>query len=153
MEFNFNKKDYAFGKDVWFLGILDGKYLWIEDIRFDCDWYYGIGYVETYTNKTKPSLSRDIDSHSHFNYLFKTYSDFLDNDNFKTYLSENDRWKIYDYLTSMYTLRKAADMFYIGNSHIAYKTVDISDKEMYDKCNEKIVFIWNEVKKILESYK
>ena len=56
--------DRAFGKQVLLLGIKDGEKVWLEMPTFDCNWYWGFGYLETYTG-SQPSKSRDILSHTH----------------------------------------------------------------------------------------
>ena len=63
------KKSHAFGKDVYLLGTINGRYQWLEAPSWDCDWYWGFGYVEEYTRHDKPSASRDIVSHTHVDSL------------------------------------------------------------------------------------
>ena len=60
----FNKKIYLLGADA------EGTKYWLEAPSWDCGWYYGFGYVETYTNNNYPNRSRDINSHQHFDGLF-----------------------------------------------------------------------------------
>ena len=65
------QKSHAFGKDIYLLGKdSDGTMYWLEAARWDCKWYWGFGYVETYTNNNHTSRSRDISSHQHFDSLF-----------------------------------------------------------------------------------
>ena len=67
------QKNHAFGKDIYLLGKDNGDTLyWLEAGSWDCKWYWGFGYVETYTNNNHPSRSRDISSHQHFDSLFLT---------------------------------------------------------------------------------
>ena len=40
----FKKKIYLLGADA------EGTKYWLEAPSWDCDWYWGFGYVETYTN-------------------------------------------------------------------------------------------------------
>jgi hypothetical protein len=64
------KQSHAFGKDIYLLGkTTDGELIWLEAPSWDCGWYWGFGYVETYTNNRRPDLAKDISSHSHFNGL------------------------------------------------------------------------------------
>ena len=60
----FRKRVYLLGKDG------EGVAYWLESASWDCDWYWGGGYVKTYTQNDYPELSRDIDSHQHFDGLF-----------------------------------------------------------------------------------
>lgn len=56
----------AFGKKIFLLGTIDGKYVWLEEPVWDCGWYWGFGYVEQYTNHRNPSRARDISMHTHW---------------------------------------------------------------------------------------
>lgn len=63
-----NKKiSKAFGKKIYLLGIneYNTKY-WLEEPKWDCGWYWGFGYIETYTNNNNPLNSKDISSHQHW---------------------------------------------------------------------------------------
>ena len=60
----FNKKIYLLGADA------EGTKYWLEAPSWDCGWYFGFGYVETYTNNNCPSKAADINSHQHFDSLF-----------------------------------------------------------------------------------
>src|SRR5687767_467595 len=68
-----NKKtDHAFKKDIYLLGTdNNGTKYWLEAPSWDCSWYWGFGFVETYTNNSSPSKSKDISSHSHIDSAFK----------------------------------------------------------------------------------
>lgn len=66
------KKSFAFGKDIYLLGRDKyGTFYWLEAPSWNCGWYWGFGYVETYTNNRSPKNSKDISSHSHFDGLMK----------------------------------------------------------------------------------
>ncbi len=54
--------DHAFNKDVYLLGKdSEGISYWLEAPSWDCGWYWGFGYVETYRSNRKPSTARDIE--------------------------------------------------------------------------------------------
>jgi len=55
----FDKVVYLLGKDK------EGTYYWLEEPHWDCGWYWGFGYIESYTNNTDPKFSRDVASHEH----------------------------------------------------------------------------------------
>ena len=57
----FDKKIYLIGEDS------DGIKHWLEEPSWDCDWYWGFGYIETYTNNNNPGRSKDIETHTHWN--------------------------------------------------------------------------------------
>ena len=62
------KKTEAFGKKTFLLGEdEEGVKYWLTAAKWDCGWYWGFGYIETYTNNKNPNNARDISSHSHWN--------------------------------------------------------------------------------------
>jgi hypothetical protein len=142
------RKDHAFGKDVYLLGW--DKYheqIWLEAASWDCGWYWGFGYVETYTGKN-PSTSRDINSHSHFDGLvgFKTadnkYIAHLNEspEMSATVLSDRESWELCDLMSSFYTLKKAAEIFRQGNSHLTSTTnADLKSEETVKLINETLL--------------
>ena len=114
---------YAFGKKVYLLGRgKDGCHYWLEEPSWDCDWYWGFGFVETYTLDTRPSLSHDIASHQHFDYLFlrgpkdchSMFTEFFE----ETPLTDGEIWQLLELMQTFYTLKKAAATFVRGGSHI-----------------------------------
>ena len=60
----FGKKNYLLGTDQ------NGRKLFLVAPSWDCGWYWGFGYIETYTNNRHPERSKDIASHNHFDSLF-----------------------------------------------------------------------------------
>lgn len=66
------RKSRAFGKDVYLLGKDEyDDLVWLEHPSWDCNWYWGFGYVERYTNTKDPSKSKDITCHTHIDSEFK----------------------------------------------------------------------------------
>lgn len=122
-EFKMNKiareKSHAFGKDVYLLGrYKTGEFLWLESPSWDCEWYWGFGYVETYTHNSRPDLSRDITSHSHFSSLCnisdKNTGEYIhhinENPDFEsTVLDNSDSWKLASLMNDFYNFRKVAE--------------------------------------------
>ena len=136
----FNKKIYLLGADA------EGTKYWLEAPSWDCDWYWGFGYVETYTNNNYPNRSRDINSHQHFDSLFLNDSKVNAFDAFKeffkeTTLSEKEIWLLIDYMHSFYTLKKAAEVFGTGYSHMTEKAKlsEVQNTEMAKEINEKVL--------------
>lgn len=142
------KKSHAFKKDVYLLGILNGEQIWLEAPSWDCGWYWGFGYIETYTG-TNPATSRDITSHTHYNSL-------CFNSNNKEYkfihiledlkgleactLTRDEQWILSDLMKSFYTLKESAEIFYKGNSHYASSTgVDLKNEDYYNKINKELI--------------
>jgi hypothetical protein len=73
------QKDHAFGKDVFLLGKdYEGIRYWLEAPSWDCGWYWGFGYVETYKGNRLPSKAKDINSHSHIDSGFRGKQEVYD---------------------------------------------------------------------------
>jgi len=63
-------RSHAFGRDVYLLGERKtGEWVWLEAPQWNCDWYWGFGYIEEYTVNKHPERARDIQSHSHWSGL------------------------------------------------------------------------------------
>jgi len=62
------KKQYnMFGKEIYLIGLNEqGEKVFLEHPSWDCGWYWGFGFLETYTNNRQITRSSDISSHSHF---------------------------------------------------------------------------------------
>ena len=71
---NLTKKNFTWhGEEYFLLGKDNDDQPWyLKKATFDCDWYWGIGYVNTFTNSQSPEKSRDIWEFSRFDYLFLT---------------------------------------------------------------------------------
>jgi len=168
-----NKKvSKAFSKDIYLLGKnIDGEYVWLEGAKWDCNWYWGFGYIETYTNNKNPHLSRDISSHSHWDSsiigkhdyydseksCFRLSSDYVHhlNDSPKmaeTTLTEAESWKLAELMKTFYTLREAAEMYHMGGAHVtANPCADILKNEAEEKRINEVLLpaIFKEVYKLL----
>ena len=136
----FKKKIYLLGADA------EGTKYWLEAPSWDCDWYWGFGYVETYTNNNYPNKSRDINSHQHFDSLFLNDSKVNAFDAFKEFFKEttlNDKeiWLLVDYMYSFYALKRAAGILSMGYSHMTEKAKlsEVQSTEMTKEINEKIL--------------
>lgn len=112
----------AFGKTIYLLGIdNEGIKYWLEEPSWDCGWYWGFGYIETYTNNNNPSRARDITRHTHFDSMFMN-GNGCTRDNFKNFfketpLNDNEIWELCDYMKTFYTLQSVAELFKHGYSH------------------------------------
>jgi hypothetical protein len=125
---------HAFNKDIYLLGKdVDGTRYWLEASKWDCGWYWGFGYVETYTNNRSPENSGDINSHQHWD------SSVVGKDNAKdggychnpfnsklfseTTFTEDEGWELAELFSQAYTLRGCAEYFNRGKSNMANTTV------------------------------
>ena len=114
----------AFGRAVYFIGQdSEGINYWLEAASWDCDWYWGFGYIEAYTHNTRPALAKDIISHEHFDTLNRdehiNYFDAFKNRFVVTPLSDGEIWKLCDLMRCFYIAREYADMLYCGGAHYA----------------------------------
>lgn len=133
----FGKKNYLLGTDQ------NGRKLFLVAPSWDCGWYWGFGYVETYTNNSHPERSRDIAIHNHFDSLFGTNCNLYDG--FKkiikdSTLSDNELWKLCDYMRTFYCLQETAKVLGRGYSHYTEKAkLDIVKDEAYAERINKVV--------------
>ena len=139
------KTSKAFGKKVWLLGKdKDGINYWLEEPSWDCGWYYGFGFVETYTHNTRPDLARDINSHQHFDSLFlngpKCSKDMFKELFVETPLSDDEIWELVDYMKTFYTLKSVAELFKHGYSWQTSKAK--IDQLQSDEQNDLVNKVW-----------
>lgn len=135
----FNKQNFLLGIDR------NGTKYYLKEFSWDCDWYWGGGYVETYTNNNHPQLSRDISSHSHFDHMFangnKNAFDSFKEFFLQTPFEDKEIWKICELMNSFYTARKYSDMIHRGGANYtenpAKETIK-SDSE-YFRINRYII--------------
>lgn len=148
------RKSHAFGKDTYYLGYeasTDNHY-WLEAPSWDCGWYWGLGYVETYTIPLAPSTSRDINSHQHWRGLFNGVDGGLDRFlNLDSPLTESEKYQVLDHMNTLVTFRAAADIFHRGDSHLSGQTTKIcKSEELACAINKQYIpAVWAEVEKIL----
>lgn len=137
------------GHKYYFIGVNEyGRKAYYQESTFDCDWYWGIGYIETFTNNKNPELSRDIECHTHWDYLFdeKAKERIYHTDAFKAIFPENpftdkEQWKILELMKALYTARKYSDMLHRGGSCIAENPCKdlIKNNKEYTRINEKVI--------------
>lgn len=132
----FNKKYYLLGKRKE-----DDKKVWLEEASWDCNWYWGLGYIEVFNyNYT------DIEEHTHFDSLFfgtnkglpDAWYDYFD----ETVLDKDGVWKILEIMKTLYTVRAYSDMLHLGGSNISSQKDVLelvkNDKE-YERINQEVI--------------
>ena len=149
-----NKKIRVYnGKNLYFLGVdKDGDNVYLQDISFDCGWYWGMGYVESFRPRAKSQ-----NSHMHFDSLFltkdlhKSFKNYFD----ETVLNDREMWQLLEYMKSLYQLRKFAEMIHLHGSHITQNDflkenfVSI-DTEYRDRINTVLIpGLWSKVVELL----
>lgn len=146
----------AFGKTIYLLGAdKEGTRYWLEEASFDCDWYWGFGYIETYTNNNQPERSRDINSHEHYD--SKILKRGVCPEDFKkilpmTPLTNNEIWKLNELMKSFYIIREYMDTIYRGSTNITNnpcKEIIKNEKEWQRLKDEVLPEIFKEIYKIL----
>lgn len=149
----------AFGKKVYLLGAdKEGTYYWLEEATWDCGWYWGAGYVETYTNNKRPDISRDINSHQHFDGLFlngqKMCKDMFDDFFVETPLDDSEKWRLLELMKTIYNLKEYSDVIYHGGSYITSNPLKelIKNPEEYERINKVVLpQLFEEVYRILKN--
>ena len=142
------KTTRVFGSTYYLLGKNeDGTNYWLCEPSWDCDWYWGFGYVQTFTNNRKPELSRDINSHQHIDscfmgkigkdgeYIYNIFNSPRLNGG--TTFTEKEGWELSELFSQFYTLRESADLFYSRKSNISSTSVNHDES----KCNEMYNYI------------
>ena len=151
------RKTTAFGKNVYLLGEdIHGIKYWLEEAKWDCDWYWGGGYVETYTNNNFPERSKNITTHSHFDTMFfkpdknghDAFCDFFK----ETPFTDKEIWKICELMKAFYIARRYSDMLYCGGAHYTTNPAadTIKSEDEYNRINRSVIpAIMQELYKVL----
>lgn len=143
-----------FNKNYYLLGIRkdDKEKVWLRQGNWDCEWYWGIGYVEVFNENYT-----DINEHTHFDSLFFRgnkccYDMFIDYFE-KTVLTEKEIWKLLENMKTIYTLRNYSDLLHIGGSNITKNDLcdNIKNNEEYKRINNLLIpKLLDEIYKLLE---
>lgn len=136
-----------FGHTYYFLGRnAEGDNHFLESAAFDCGWYWGGGYVETFTNNRNPERTRDITMHAHFDSLFFSGPRKDAFDSFKEYFIEtpftdSEIWKICELMKSFYIMRDYSDMIYRGGANYTRNPASeiIKSETEYKRINEIVI--------------
>ena len=120
---------YLLGEDE------NGIKYWLEEPTFDCGWYWGLGYIHTFTNNRQPARSVDINSHEHFDIKFmkngyvQSYEQFFK----KSVLDKHDMYRLFELMECAYTLSKMAGICERGSAWVSkndcYDT--LKDQDLY----------------------
>lgn len=132
---------YWHGKNYYLLFVDEqGVKYYLQDFSWDCGWYWGGGYVETFTNNNTPYISIGIQSHQHFDIMFfnGNYGKFLNAD---TPFTLAEKWQILELLKTFYIMREYSDTLYRGGAHFTSNPVKdiIENEKEYDRINKIII--------------
>ena len=147
----------VFGKDHYLLGAdASGTKYYLQKATFDCGWYWGGGYVETFTNNRNPEKSRDISTHQHFDSLiFNRKGNGFDN--FKAIFVNNpftdsEIWMICELMKTFYIMREYSDCIYRGSANYSSNPVinTIKSDSEYKRINDIVIpELWEKLYSIL----
>ena len=138
----------------FFLGLnKNGGKMWLEAPSW-CGWHWELGYIKTYQQNWSPSKARDILCSTHFDYVFPSSDVFINEFN-DTPFTRNEKWKIYEYMKELYTLRNYADMMHNGCAHITDGSNTLKEEQKnnikeYNRINDILIpNVWKELEAIL----
>ena len=122
---------------------------YLKKHSWDCDWYWGKGYIVTYSNEKQPERSVDTSSHEHLKGYFTSLSSIEEN---SITLSNKERW---EFLECMQTANALCEMMEIYNRGGAHMTTNpFKDKlksnekylELKDLAEEQLNYAWELLK-------
>lgn len=149
------QKFHAFKKDVYLLGEDEnGTRYFLEAASWDCGWYWGFGYIESYTNNKRPDLARDIESHEHADKFMSEW--FTEWNGSKPRLSrttftEKEGWELSELLKQYYILRESAELFHNGGAHVTTSEVTHKREDLAKEINEQMLpKVFERIYQILE---
>ena len=128
--FSEHKNAYVLWQDEY------GNTVYLEKAKFECGWYWGLGYLETYHGNR-------WESHTHFEKFFHGHKCAFEiiKDELETPFTDDELWKICEIMKSLYTARNYSDMLYRGGAHYTTnpcKEVIKNDSE-YDRINKVVI--------------
>ena len=143
-----------YGKTYYLIGTdKDGNKCFLEEGSWDCDWYWGFGYISIqYKRGAQYSAC-----HTHFDYLFFKNQDKNGYDAFtefftETVLTDKETWQLVELMRSFYIARAYSDMLHIGGAHYTTNPAKdtLKNEEEYKRINKEVIpEIMKEVYKIL----
>lgn len=160
----------AFGKKVYLLGrYKDGHTFWLEAPSWDCGWYWGFGYVDTYTRPEGPP-AKDISCHTHYDGLLFKKHEYYDFDKkcwqlgpylhtlsdhpdvTECVLTKQEQWVLSDLMQMGYTLKKTAEMYRHGNAYLTTHTLtpELNRPDREKEINEvELPLIFKQIDRLL----
>ncbi len=131
----------AFGKKVFLLGRdSEGVKYWLEEAKWECKWYWGFGYIETYTRNNDPAHSKDISSHQHAdNFMSEWFTEWNGSKPrlVERTFTDKEGWELSELFQQFYLLREAAEYFGRGKANCADTKIKLFKKpELVNEINE-----------------
>lgn len=146
-------KHFLLGKDA------DGVKHYLEQAHWDCDWYWGFGYIHTFTNNGAPEKSRDISSHYHFDSFNRDKDgrsccmyDGIKSRLVELTVSDKELWTLCELMRTFYIMREYSDLLSRGGAHYTTnpKAELIKNDREYKRINEIVLpKIFDEIEALL----
>lgn len=138
------QKSYHGKKDVYLLGKdKEGVKHWLEAPSWDCDWYWGFGYIETYRGNRKPEIASDINSHRHAdNFMSEYFTEWNGSEPFLTQKTFNEKegWELSELFKQFYHLKEQAEFWGRGKMYVANTKVQSwKNEELANKINREMI--------------
>ena len=94
-----------------FIGVHGGERMYLSRPSFDCDWYWGFGYIG---NRNCHYHLNGIDEGKNINYFDAIKQHFGE-----SFIIKDDKgiWTFAELVRTIYTLKETAEMFHRGGSH------------------------------------
>lgn len=163
---------HVFGKDHYLLGInSEGEKVYLTAPSWDCDWYWGFGYITTFTNNKNPEMSMDISSHSHWDssiigkheYYNHEKGCFVSDNNYihhsneyfgreNSVLTDKESWTLAELMKTAYTLKESAELFGRGGSCVSSNPNQdiLKDEALTKRINEVLLpEVFKSIKELL----
>lgn len=133
----------------------NGEQVYLVKESWNCDWYWGFGYLVTFTNDSDPEKSKDYKIWTHVSSKFFNNKDCWDawNKYFtERVLSDKESWTFLELMRTFYHLQTYARVARYGSSDIATNPCGwiIKHPLEADRINKEVMpAIFKEVEKLL----
>lgn len=139
------EKNIKLGREIYLLGIdSDGKKAYLSAPSWDCDWYWGFGYVSAYNNRRA-----DIFYHIHWDTSIVGANNSKDGDYctnpfdskfFKsTAFTQDEGWELAELFKRFYLLKESAAMFEKGSVHISGNSKSLERDSWAKEINKVLI--------------
>lgn len=130
------------------LGKVDGLNTYLAEPSWDCDWYWGFGYVQ---NRDMHTHCDSIQSMERTN-MWDAMKSFFDEGTLT--LSEKDLWTFCELVQTFYTLKKTAELYLRGGAN--YTTNPLRDvlknEAKYGRINKVLLpQVFDEIYKLFKA--
>lgn len=125
----------------------DNRKVWLTQASWDCDWYWGFGYIDRpYMHTHFDGLVWFKDDNNKYVYHINESPELI-----ATTLTDREAWQLSDLMKSFYSYKAVAEITHIGSSHFTnIQKLSLKDKYYNKKINTKIMpSIFNTIYEIL----